>query len=382
MNKNFLLLVGAFFLLSCEENGVMDNPVNALFENPIQTRAETSIADFDVLDELGDAGVPVNIVNKANSGPKYLLKDANGHVSLSNDKNNSNAKWGFNGNYVKYLGDWNSLGTPYLQRSTFNGGDFPYVAGVSGGPSFTPGVCNIVNKNEGQDGDYIISGFKMGTGGNYAYLRPAGNNNTSLVFDTNISNLSTWNVAAIGEYELVDISYVRTIIDDFNLKTSVNIYDHLENHTEFPQVLSTSLASSYSLKSDFSKTEGYSMTVSGGLNIGLPNLAGEEGSIGFNTTIQSQSSSNFTFGSEKDTVITIQRTVNVTAGPYTKMRVEIETYEYTGTLTYVATLRNLNNNKKFRVRGKWNGTCFSMFKCRIYDEKTNDLVKEEIIEEN
>lgn len=136
MNKIFLLLVGALFLLSCEENGVMDNPVNVLLEDPIQTRAETSIADFDVLDELGDAGVPVNIVNKANSGPKYLLKDANGHVSLSNDKNNSNAKWGFNGNYVKYLGDWNTLGTPYLQRSTFNGGDFPYVAGVSGGPSF------------------------------------------------------------------------------------------------------------------------------------------------------------------------------------------------------------------------------------------------------
>ena len=67
MKKIALLLVGLLVMFSCEQedwNGIVDSNTTQ-----VQTRATTSIADFDPIAEL--ANVPVNVINVGNTKYKY-----------------------------------------------------------------------------------------------------------------------------------------------------------------------------------------------------------------------------------------------------------------------------------------------------------------------
>lgn len=56
------------------------------------------------------------------------------------------------------------------------------------------------------------------------------------------------------------------------------------------------------------------------------------------------------------------------------MKLEAVVFMYEGTVTYVATLRKIGDTRTFRVKGKWEGACYSDFKARTYDVTTGKLL--------
>ena len=74
MKKICLLLVGVLALFSCEQEELGDFIDNDLTQ--LQTRAASSIADFDPISELVE--IPVNILNVGNVRQKYLSCEAKG----------------------------------------------------------------------------------------------------------------------------------------------------------------------------------------------------------------------------------------------------------------------------------------------------------------
>ena len=65
-----------------------------------------------------------------------------------------------------------------------------------------------------------------------------------------------------------------------------------------------SLSTSYTEKSDFSKTEGVSVTISGGLNVGIPNVVGDDSSLGVNVSVQQQTNKSWTYGTSDSKTVT------------------------------------------------------------------------------
>ena len=97
-------------------------------------------------------------------------------------------------------------------------------------------------------------------------------------------------------------------------------------------------------------------------------------SIGINTTMQQQTSKSWTYGNSDSKEITKTRTGNIPVQPHTTMRLEASVFMYEGTVTYVATLRKIGDTKTFRVKGKWEGSCFSEFRAKTYDVVTGRLL--------
>lgn len=92
MKKIALLLVGLLAMFSCEQedwNGVVDSDTTQ-----VQTRATTSIADFDPILEL--YYIPVNIMNVGNTSRRYLSCEPSGTavVLYTEDDGSMRQRWG------------------------------------------------------------------------------------------------------------------------------------------------------------------------------------------------------------------------------------------------------------------------------------------------
>ena len=191
----------------------------------------------------------------------------------------------------------------------------------------------------------------------------------------NMSEITQWQAIPIGEYELVDLQYVRTTVDDFDLEMAICDVDEYNNNTSNEVTWTYSLSIPFTETSNFSTTEGVTVNVSSGLSVGVPNILGSGASISYDTSIQQQSSHSYTFGESTQTTITKTRTVQVPVAPHSKVKMETTLFTYKGTLTYVATLRKIGTNTTFRIKGRWSGNCFSKFVGNVYDVTTTQLLK-------
>lgn len=93
MKKIALLLVGLLAMFSCEQEDL-----EAIAKSDIeqmQTRATTSIADFDPINEL--AGIPMNILNVGNTSRRYLSceKSGTGVDLYTKDDGSMRQQWMF-----------------------------------------------------------------------------------------------------------------------------------------------------------------------------------------------------------------------------------------------------------------------------------------------
>lgn len=371
------LLLGLLALVACEQQE-LEYVMDDMATYSVQTKSASSIADFNVVAELEKGDVLVNIVNGSNS--KYLSMDNNKQVELKSSDSDK-GRWKFRNGRIAYGGDFSPTGfdgEAYL--TCFPNGDYP-VVGVS--TIMYPNVAFAMYNQNGDD--YNIGVLKTGiiSGSLYKYLMPKSKSSSSLIFKDELSDLSYWQFHALGEYELEKIEYVRTTVDDFNLVVITADRDEYVNDTDVDQPFTYNLSMNFQESSNFSKTEGITISRSSGLSVGLPNLLGEGSTIGFNSTIQSQSTKSYTFGGNESKTITRTKGGEVTVPPHKAYRVDMVMYTYSGELTYVATMKNVETGKSFKVKGKWSGDCFAYYRARVYDVTDGeDVLVNETDEEN
>lgn len=393
MKKISLIIVLLLVLVSCEKYDFEEVAVIP----QIQTRAEVPIADFDPVTEFANAEIPANIVNVGNTKYKYVsCQKGNAEITLaSKDDGSGKQQWLYKlGGIVVYKGikgissQKNTYGVISPNTHMANGN---YQAAPERAllkicmvpvPSYLPyplgdnvSMQSLSNGNVALFSTVSKTDFILPT---YYYLSSTSSNSTKLKFvkDSYDSPLSQWKLVALGEYELVDLQYARTSVDNFDVTTAVCDQDEYTNSTSTTQTWDYSVSMPYTETSTFSSTEGVSTTLTRSTNVGLPNILGLSGSITSSTTFQQQSSHSFTYGESTQQTITRTRTAHITVPAHTQVRMETTLISYNGVLTYVATLKNKETNKTFRVKGKWSGNCFSKYACKVYEVSTNNLIQE------
>lgn len=371
MKKIALLLFGLLAMFSCEQEdleGIESNTVQ------VQTRAVTSIADFAPINEL--TGIPMNILNVGNTRRSYLsCVESGDEVDLFTEDDGS-----------------------LRQRWMIAFSDITLVGGNTSFPSFPGlgmGVISIIpNSKSGETYPKLLRivpnmthGFELLSNGNYYIFRTPYSSSDPKVYlqsDTrsgsdlkykydHSTDLSQWTFAPVGEYELVDLEYVYTSVDNFKPTEIICDRDTYENSSSSLVTWNYTVTTRYTESSSFSKTEGVSVSISNGLSVGLPSVEGSP-SMNMNTTIQQQTSKSWTYGNSDSKEITKTRTGNIPVQPHTTMKLEAVVFMYEGTVTYVATLRKIGDTRTFRVKGKWEGACYSDFKARTYDVTTGKLL--------
>lgn len=365
----------------------------------VQTRASssTSIADINIMAEL--EGIPVNILNVANTSNKYLsCKESGETLYLSNkDDGSGRQRWIFEYGGIAISNGHSGISSTLVGALTPNsmggvGSTAPTSVSLKlwqvlpgsslWNPWPIPRWSIECNGEEDVRFYYLYADPNQPLMSRPYYLSTSSSNSTnlSLVDSNDLSAFSQWNISPVGEFELIDLQYVRTTVDDFDVKTAICDNDKYENATSRDQVWDYSISMPYVEVSRFSNTEGVSVTMSKSASVGLPNVVGEGSSINFNATIQQQSTKSTTFGEETQSTITRTRTAHVTVAPNTTVRMETIMFTYEGTLTYVATMRKIGTNDTFKVKGKWTGSCFSKFEAHVYEVPSNKLLESYIWE--
>ena len=338
----------------------------------VQTRATSSIADFNPISEIGE--IPVNIMNVGNTRNKYLSCVAKGtKVDLYNkDDGSLRQRWYINAGEIVLAGGNSSISLPMGGRICVGGSipgySYPFLTVIT--PPYFSLYTFTLSGNY-----YYIRDFPtlMGEWGVYGrYLQSNSTTGSDLSYkETNPGALALWEIIPVGEYEIVDLQYVRTSVDNITPKEVICARDEYQNSSSSTVTWDYTVTTKYSESSNFSKTEGVSATISAGLHVGLPNLLGKDGILDFNTSIQQQSNKSWNYGNSSTREVTETRTGHIPVPANTTMRLEATIVMYEGNVTYVATLRKIGDNKTFRVKGKWTGTSFSMFKAKTYNVSTN-----------
>lgn len=387
--KKSILLLGALMLFSCQQDDLSEFTSEEV--NQVQTRTEYPISDFNPIKELADK--PIHIMNVGNKRNKYLSAEKSGvKVLLKNaDDGSGRQQW----KVITQLGGLGLLlGGGNSGMSSDKGGVLfpdPYTGFPMGiNPSIekptTAKLRFVYGYNSMlpcifftplEDGTCFITAPYGSSPFPSVYLSTKSDTSSAIIFsDNNSTDLSKWQLSLIGEYELVDLEYVRTTVDNIAPTEVVCAYDEYTNETSSTNTWHYSVTASYTETSSFSKTEGVSVAVSQGINVGLPNLLGGESSVGFNASIQQQTNRSWTFGKSDAKTVTQVRTGDVPVQPGETVRLDVSSVIYKGSMTYVATLRKIGDSKTFRVKGKWTGDCFSIFKARAYNPATGKVLRE------
>lgn len=377
MKKIYLLMMGVLFLFSCEQSEldfVGDNSTEVASAN---TRSASSIADFDPIDELRE--IPVNILNVGNSKNKYLsCNQSYSKVDLfTTDDGSLRQRW-----YIKNRGVASiaaeklpALGGGYwvvgLNRSDMKN---PTLVTVGLGIPFAhQSTVILINNNHYKIGasDPSLPYIELSPS---LFLQADWQNSSTLQYKKMSStNLALWEIVPVGEFEIVNMEYVQTSVDNLTPKEVICARDEYTNTSSSTVTWDYSVVTKYSEKSDFSKTEGVTMGITRGLKVGLPNLLGVI-NLETNMSVQQQTNKSWTYGESSTKDITETRTGHIPVPPNTTIKLDATLVMYEGNLTYVATLRKVGDSKTFKVKGKWSGTCFSMFKAKTYDAKSRSLL--------
>lgn len=376
MKKISLLLVVLLAIFSCEQED-LEGVVRSDAE-PVQTRTATSIADFDPIAELN--GIVVNILNVGNTSLRYLSCAKSGNkVDLYNkDDGSLRQRWyiSFNSHIISMGG--HSISIPPLFPPSFvevapnasTGETYPQLA--------LGNYLNYVNEFElSDDGNCYICSMSDSK----SYLQSDTRTGSDLKYKYNRStDLAQWKFTPVGDYEIVDLEYVCTSVDNLNPVEVVCDYDTYDNPSSSVVTWNYTVTTKYTETSNFSNTEGVSVSYTNSRTVGLPNVEGG-GSVTTNTTFQQQANKSWTFGTSDYKEVTKTRTGSVPVQPHKAINLEAVVVLYKGSLTYVATLRKVGDTRTFKVKGKWDGTCYSRFYAKTYDAVTGNVLNVYALEE-
>lgn len=380
MKKNLFLLFSMLAFLACEQNELDYIIDNQSREALVSTRSTNSIADFDPISEL--ANIPVNIKNIGNVNNKYLSCVSKGtKVDLYNkDDGSLRQRWYVKLGNIFLVGGNSSISSqfdaiviPNTQNNSYPllmATTQPYLIQYSFVPSSDKCYYNIKTISTigipAPPVKYLQSNSLTGSDLSYK--------------ETNPGNLALWEFCPVGEYEIINLEYIYTSVDNLTPKEVICARDEYKNTSSSSVTWDYSVTTKYSETSNFSRTEGISASVSKGLTLGLPNLLGQDTSLQLNASIQQQTSKSWTYGTSNTKEFTETRTGHIPVPPNTIMKLDATLVMYEGSVTYVATLRKIGESKTFRVKGKWSGTCFSMFKAKTYNVSTNTFLGEYSLE--
>lgn len=382
MKANLLSAVLVFSLLSCESD-FLENGSENLLETDFQTKAVN--VDFDPIVEL--RGIPVQIVNIGNTVKKYLQADKRdrGNVYLTTKGDNvANQKWNIDGYILArsafpggacniYLAEETSTYAGPIATHLFLQPEYPQnsqsKAIVSTGFSpylscnyeFIPGTPYFYLSNVYGNGIYASSSS------NKLYLQSSTTTGSDVkYFQTKNQQLARWSAQPIGEYEVVNIQYLKKEEDIFQRDDQLLTSATIENDRDVANTYRYTVSGSYTESTSSSVTKGVSVSVTESIKIGLP-FIGADGSVSSTQT----TSKTWAYGKSDSQTKTVTHTVDIPVPARTKTRMEAYMVSHTGTVSFVATLRKTTDlNVQFRVTGKWAGVTTSEFYCKTWDEAT------------
>ncbi len=377
MKKLGLLLIGVLTLFACEQEE-LDNFVKSDV-NQVQTRAASSIADFNPIAELSE--IPVNIINVGNTQYKYLSANAsNDKISLAAaDDGSLRQQWYIRPNLVIVGGRSSSSANMIVLPKV--GGDYPmfenypFVFDQLVSPKF-----NYLDDNKYKILQYRTEGGSGGKSyGGYLQAKDGSSNELKYKSDGN-STVAQWQVVPVGEFNIVKMEYEKsTTYNDFIEQQ--NIYVDGTVIGDLPREVQHvfNISKSKTARSSFSKAEGLTVQNqnSFGFSIGIGDASKVH--IGFDGQISNTitSSETLTWGEETTETMTISQSFTVPIPPYTPCRIEVLWRTFNASITYVATLEKVGGiaaGQRFKIKGKWRGVTSSDLYYNMYDMVNNKLI--------
>lgn len=377
MKKLGLLLIGVLTLFACEQEE-LDNFVNSDV-NQVQTRAASSISDFDPIAELSE--IPVNIINVGNTKYQYLSANANNDkISLAAaDDGSLRQQWYIRPNLVVVGGrsssSANMIVLPKVGEDYPMFENYPFVFDQLVSPKF-----NYLADNKYKILQYRTEGGLGGKSyGGYLQAKDGTSSELKYKSDAN-STVAQWQVVPVGEFDIVKMEYEKSATYNDFIEQQ-DIYVDGAAFGDLPREIQHvfNITKSKMTKSSFSKAEGITAQKqnSFGFSIGIGDASKVH--IGFDGKISNTitSSETLTWGEETSETLTVSQTFTVHIPAHTPCRVEILWRTFNASITYVATLEKVGGiaaGERFKIKGKWKGVASSSLYYNMYDIVSNKLI--------
>ena len=373
--KKLLFLLPILALFACEQLSEDDLTSSIIPTKPTLTSTTRSAisANFDPLDQLVD--IPVNVLNIGNTQNRYLSAQPSGNIVLLYNKDDGSLRqrWFIKRKRLILSGgnkDFNDLSQyPVIGKDRNNNARLMYDP--FGEPYFGLFLYDIYGTSlyTISDGKSIMRSSNQSTN---LHLQPTSSTSTNLILSSTRSDNANWEIQPVGEFKVIDIAYVQTtssliIRNDQRIDRAIINNDRDESITYH-----FSVNGSYNETSNFSTTEGVSVSITETVKVGIPIIKDIAGDITVSTT--QTSSKSWTFGKSESKSKTIQHTVDVPIPGRSQTVLEAYMTSYDTSVTYVATLQNMSNNKTFKVKGTWSGITTTEFYCKVSDQNTNQIL--------
>ena len=367
-----------FYLFAIMAFSACESPLETLVPASSFQKVSTptrSIQSFDPLSEL--YGIPVNIISYGNTNNKYLSAKPTGNdVCLYDQDDGSLRQRWYILNSNIYLAGGNDM-TDYGKS---------YVTAYSTKPNSTPSprLMTFMGRSQYMNAAPVSLNainstlYNIWNGGYYRtspyYLQSSSQTGTTLKYTTSgNTDYAKWEIHPVGEYKILDITYIAEESDvikrsDQSLNRAV-----LDNDKNEEIIYNFTVSGSYNESSSFSKAEGVSVSITEKMSIGI-HLIEDKGSMGFEVSSTQTSSKDWSYSKSESKTRTIQHSVQIPVPGHTRTIVEAYMYSYDTSLTYIATLQDTNDNKTFRIKGRWTGITTNEFYCLTRNEKTNEII--------
>lgn len=343
--KKLLLLLSVFVLFSCEQEEL--DGVAKIEKQSIVTSRAATIADFDPISQLID--IPVNIVNMGNTQNQYLSCVQKGDkVDLyKTDDGSMRQRWYITLRGLALRGINLVGGNSYPYAGIAVNGNIPYLVRRNEEPLQLVNCVDFIPVDAQSFYISMYSGLIMELVG---YLQPSSQNSSSLTINMNKSKLGLWKIVPVGEFEIIDMQYVKTIKDELDIQ-NLRVYTRtfMNEQGEMSQKHTLTINETLTNKSQFSVAEGVNVKVSSGLKVSIPKVA----DLNFGT--DSNKSWTYTTVEEETKTATVQDVHEVEIPPYSNYRINVYVVNYKMNISYVATLRNVETKQIFKIKGKWSG---------------------------
>lgn len=385
MKKIWFLMLGLLAMVSCEQED-LDSMVKGNAQQ-VQTRAATSVADFDPISELNN--IPVNILNVGNTSRKYLscVKSGDKVDLFTKDDGSMRQRWSMMFGRITLCGGNTSFppvqpGAGYfieVYPNSQTGETYPKLAlkgwgMIHGFETMSNGNCYIyrVPSTSSESKVYLQSDTKTGSGLKYKYNR--------------LTDLAQWKFVPVGEFRLVDMEYVKSEVDG----DIVNRKDQFLMGAIFPAepfdiehtltvnetVRESSTFSETTAVSTMNQSSFHWSSQSGQAPLPIVTLSGD-----VSTTTTSSESISYTHTGDYN--VSVSQSFKVVIPANTKCRVEVLKISYNTSLTYIATLEKVDGGLaglKFKIKGKWNGIVTTYLYYNIYRFDDNELLSTRIVD--
>lgn len=388
MKKIWFLMLGLLAMVSCEQED-LDSMVKGNAQQ-VQTRAATSAADFDPINELSNSGVPLNIINVGNSSRKYLscVKSGDKVDLFTKDDGSMRQRWQIYSGGIALVGGNSMIPPPmagnfpqvFIRPNSSTGetypklglGSFPFSHGFE---TLNNGNCCIYRspKTSSDTKYYLQSETRSGSGLKYK--------------NSPYTDLAQWKLVPVGEFNLVDMDYVKSEIDGdivnrkdqflmgaifpsepFDIEHTLTVNETVRESSTFNETSSVSTMNQSSF---------HWSSQSGQAPLPVVTLSGD-----VSTTTTSSESVSYTRTGGYD--VSVSQSFKVVIPANTKCRVEVLKISYNTSLTYIATLEKVDgglaSGKRFKIKGKWNGIVTTYLYYNIYRFDDNELLSTRIVD--